>query len=225
MQMALEKGVDLASIEKMMDLQEKWERNEARKAYFAAVADFKKDPPKIIKDQAVNYNTAKGKTSYNHASLGNVTLLTSVALGEHGLSSSFKQAQAGNGQLTITCTLTHRLGYSESTSLTAPPDSSGGKNGIQAIGSTNSYLERYTLLAILGLATHDMDDDGRGNEPKLVKTINERQQGQILDMMNSKSVDQADFLGNYLKVASVEMIPVSMFASAMADLEAVKVAQ
>jgi len=38
---------------------------------------------------------------------------------------------------------------------------SGNKNPIQAIASTVSYLERYTLLAITGLTTKDMDDDGK----------------------------------------------------------------
>ena len=44
----------------------------------------------------------------------------------------------------------------------APLDTSGGKNNIQAMGSAVSYLERYTLLAITGLSTKEMDDDGRG---------------------------------------------------------------
>ena len=36
----------------------------------------------------------------------------------------------------------------------------GSKNAIQAIGSTVSYLCRYTLLCVTGLATSDPDDDG-----------------------------------------------------------------
>jgi hypothetical protein len=42
--------------------------------------------------------------------------------------------------------------------MSAPPDTSGSKNPIQAIGSTQSYLERYTALALLGIATKDMPD-------------------------------------------------------------------
>ena len=43
--------------------------------------------------------------------------------------------------------------------MTAPPDGSGKKNQIQQIASTVTYLERYTLFAILGLASADQDDD------------------------------------------------------------------
>jgi hypothetical protein len=49
--------------------------------------------------------------------------------------------------------------------MNSGPDDSGGKNKIQAIASAKSYLERYTLLAITGLATKDMDDDGRATDP------------------------------------------------------------
>ncbi len=65
-----------------------------------------------------------------------------------------------NGEVTVTCTLTHERGHRESVSITAPPDDSGKKNAIQRIGSTVTYLERYTLLAITGLAAHEQEDDG-----------------------------------------------------------------
>jgi len=62
--------------------------------------------------------------------------------------------------VTVTCILSHELGHSEDgNSLTAPPDCSGNKNGVQGIASTSTFLERYTLKASLGLAT--TDDDGR----------------------------------------------------------------
>lgn len=54
----------------------------------------------------------------------------------------------------------HDMGHTEKRTLRAPRDDSGKKNFIQSMGSTISYLERYTLLAVTGLATHDMDDDG-----------------------------------------------------------------
>ena len=52
------------------------------------------------------------------------------------------------------------MGHSEAVSIAGPLDDSGQKNGIQQIGSTITYLERYTLMAIMGLAAHDQDDDG-----------------------------------------------------------------
>jgi hypothetical protein len=166
-------GVKPEDLEKFLAVQERYEQNEAKKAYVAAMAAFKADPPTIMKDKTVSYK----ETKYNHASLGNVTRTINAGLGQYGLSASWRTEQGDKGLITVTCTITHALGYSESTSLSASPDVSGSKNSIQAIGSTISYLQRYTILALTGLATEEQDDDGGfgGAEfvtPEQVETIN-----------------------------------------------------
>lgn len=148
--------IDVDKLEALLKVQMQYEANEAKKSYVVAMAAFKTDPPKILKDQTVSY----GQTSYNHATLSNVTTLINKALSEHGMTASWIQSQ-DNGSVKVTCRITHILGHSEETSLTAPPDSSGKKNAIQAIGSTVTYLQRYTLLALTGLATYEQDDDGQ----------------------------------------------------------------
>jgi hypothetical protein len=71
-QQAISSGADLEKLEKLLELQERWEKNEARKSYNKAMAQFKANPPKIEKDKKVGYSTAKGKVGYSHASLYNV---------------------------------------------------------------------------------------------------------------------------------------------------------
>lgn len=160
--MAVEKGASIETLEKLMALQERFEANEARKAYHKAMAAFKADPPTIVKSKAVNFATkAGGRTSYRHADLAEAVNAIGEALSKHGLSAAWKTEQkAETNNVTVTCEITHVLGHSESTPLTAPPDTSGTKNSIQAIASTVTYLERYTLLAITGLAAGETDDDG-----------------------------------------------------------------
>jgi len=150
-------GMDVDKLKELLELQERWDATQARKAYVQAMADFKANPPEILKDKTVSYKEVR----YNHASLNNVTSRINKALSEHGLTASWVTSQ-DNGGVKVTCQITHVQGHSESTSLVAPPDSSGSKNAIQAIGSTVTYLQRYTLLALTGLATHDQDDDGAG---------------------------------------------------------------
>ena len=157
---AIEKGYDPAFIEKMMDLSDRHEKNEARKSYVRAMAAFKANPPKILKDSHVEY---KG-TKYDHASLGNVTETISQALSQNDLTAAWETDQ-GDNRITVTCHITHIAGHSESTTLSAGADTSGSKNAIQAIGSTITYLQRYTLLAITGLAAMGQDDDGKDSEP------------------------------------------------------------
>ena len=70
LQMAVQKGADLDQMEKLMGLQERWEANEAKKAYVRAMNAFKANPPEIFKDSTVSYENSDGSTTtYKHASL------------------------------------------------------------------------------------------------------------------------------------------------------------
>lgn len=153
---AMQKGADIAQIEKFMDLQMKWEADQARKAFVSDMAEFKKNPPEIVKDKQVAFSG----TSYMHATLGNVTEAIVAGLAAHGFSHRWDTEQT-SGQITVTCILTHKLGHSERTALSGAKDDSGKKNQIQQMASTITYLQRYTLLAATGVATKDQtDDDG-----------------------------------------------------------------
>jgi len=157
--------VDLDRLERLMDMQLKWEANQARKAFTDAMAEFKKNPPTIYKDKHVEFRTDKGVTAYDHATIGNVVEKVVSALAEHGFSHRWVPNRGEGGMISITCVITHKAGHSEETTLEAGLDQSGGKNNIQAMISTKSYLERHSLLAAVGLATRDTpDDDGRGAE-------------------------------------------------------------
>lgn len=163
---AMDSGADIERLEKLMQMQIIWEEREAKKAYVQAMAEFKRNPPEILKTKLVSFTTRDGDTtSYKHATLGGVTGPIINGLAQHGISHDWDTKQEGQ-VITVTCTLTHKLGHSESTSLTGMPDSSGKKNPIQQMASCVNYLQRYTLLAATGIATKDMDeedDDGRGS--------------------------------------------------------------
>jgi hypothetical protein len=156
--------VDLDRVERFLALKREYEADEARKAYVAAMAKFKAKPLAIVKDKHVKFTTQKGVTEYDHATIGNVVKVICAGLGSEGFSHRWDTKQDA-GKITVTCVITHERGHSESTALTASPDDSGGKNGIQSIASTVTYLQRYTLLAATGMATSDQDDDdGRTGE-------------------------------------------------------------
>lgn len=216
--LAIENKANLTELKEVLELQERWEANEAKKAYNLAMSAFKADPPKIDKDKKVGYDSSKGgRVGYKHASLYNVTQKISAALSKHGLSAQWKTNQSEK-LISVTTTITHRLGHSESTILTAEADSSGNKNPIQAIGSTVTYLERYGLLALTGLATFDSDDDGAAFGSEF---IDSKELNQILDMIAAKEADVPKFL-EFLKIESLEKMPKTKFKQAMAGLESKK---
>lgn len=156
-------GVSMEDLKQMLALQKEYEENEARKAFHLALADFKSEDILIVKDKTVSFEiSGGGVTSYNHASLGNIVKIAVPFMSNHGLSHRWEIEQK-DARVFVTCILTHRLGHSERVTLDAAPDSSGKKNAIQQVSSTVTYLERYTFLAITGLAVEDMnDDDGVG---------------------------------------------------------------
>jgi len=210
---AIEKGSNLDHIAQLMTLKREYEKDEARKAYHEAMTAFKSNPPKIFKDKTVSF----GQTKYNHATLGNVTETISAELSKHGLSASWTTKQ--NGSIEVTCRITHVKGHSEETTLAAGADTSGSKNSIQAIGSTITYLERYTLLALTGLATYEQDDDGQSAEPRVTN-----EQVHILrDVLISLGLEKKTgaFL-KFLGVETLEELPAKDFSKAIAALEAKK---
>jgi hypothetical protein len=160
---AMNNGASMEQLEKLLDLKMRHEANEARKDYVAAMAEFKKNPPTILKDKAVGYTNKDGTfTGYKHATLGNVTNAIVEGLAAHGFSHNWVVRQ-NNGIIEVDCTITHRAGHSEKVTMQATKDDSGKKNAIQQVASAVTYLQRYTLLLATGLATHDQaDDDAEG---------------------------------------------------------------
>lgn len=156
---AIERGMDPATLKELMDLADRHNANEARKAFVTALNEFKANPPSIFKNKAVAFG--QGKTAYKHATLDNVSGEIGAALAKVGISHRWETEQLEGGMIRVTCVLTHALGHSERVPLQASPDTSGSKNAIQAVGSTVTYLQRYTLLAATGMAVQDQDDDGR----------------------------------------------------------------
>lgn len=156
---AVAQGADVDKLGKLMDLQERWQKEEARKAFVAALNEFKRNPPEIYKTKQVAFGA--GKANYKHATLDNVSGVIGAALSKVGISHRWDTEQLEGGLIRVTCVLTHEGGHSERTPLQASPDNSGSKNSIQAVGSTVTYLQRYTLLSATGMAVADQDDDGR----------------------------------------------------------------
>lgn len=151
-------------VSQMIDLQAKYDRHEAEKAYHAAMARFRAEVTNVVKDR-------KGHNSM-YATLGAVMRTISKPLSDNGFNVSWTDAQDHQASaITVTCTVTHAMGHSESTSLTSEYETSGNKNAIQAIASAKSYLNRYTLMGLLGLATED--DDGQCAVPAPVEIISE----------------------------------------------------
>lgn len=150
---ALTSGASIEVLSKLMDLQERWEKTQARKDFDEAIASAKAEIKPVARNK-------KGHNDKRYADFSAYAREVDPILAEHGLSYRFRTEQ--DDRIKVTCVLSHRGGHSETNTLAGPADSSGSKNAIQAIGSTLTYLQRYTLTQALGLAASD-DDDARSS--------------------------------------------------------------
>lgn len=155
---AIDKGLTVEALEKLVALQERWEANQARKKFFSALADFQNKCPELRKNKAVDYGN--GKASYHYAPLSDIDRQIKKFMDECGLSKRWEIQDDGD-KIKVTCLITHNDGHTERTTMSGNPDTTGSKNPIQARGSAIEYMKRYTLIGALGITTADNDIDGR----------------------------------------------------------------
>lgn len=213
-------GVSVADMKDMLALQREYEAGEALKAFNVALAAFKAEDIQIFKKKQVSFENSKGDTTaYKHATLDDIVAITTPYLSKHGFSHRWRPTQSDGGMIKITFILTHEQGHSEETSLQAGLDQSGGKNNIQAMASTVSYLERYTFLAGTGLAVKDMDNDGV--LPEGADGVERITDGQLADMtaLIEEVGSTVGAFALYCKLDSLENMPASKYHAAIQALE------
>jgi len=186
-QQAIERGMTGEQLNSLLDFAERYQANQARLAFHAAMAEFKKNPPRVQKNRLVKF----GNTQYRHATLDHVCEQVIPALSKVGISHHWN-VQQQNGTITVSCILTHEAGHSEATTISGPADTSGSKNPIQSVGSAVKYLQRYTLLAAVGLDAGEEDDDGHlsaGTSPEDLMPEDKLQEWADA-LMGASSVDE-----------------------------------
>jgi hypothetical protein len=209
-------NLDLA--EKLMGLQERWEKNQARKAFDEAMASAKAKIPNITKNREVDFTSAKGRTNYRYEDLGNIAKTVGPILAEHGLSYRYRATSNVNEPVSVTCIISHRDGHFEEITLTAGRDETGNKNSIQAVGSTITYLQRMTLKAALGLAVSN-DDDGKTSEAASKPLVTQEQADKIRDALEASGKDRKKFLKWVAQATpgaeKIEDIPAELYQSCL----------
>jgi hypothetical protein len=204
---AVERGADLDMIEKLMNLQERWEASQARKAFDEAISAAKADIPPIER-------TGKGHNDKRYAT----SQPSPGSLTRSSRSMAFPTASAPRREIGSASRASFRTSpaISRKRRFQRPPDASGSKNAIQAIGSTLTYLQRYSLVQMLGLAAAD-DDDGKASHGGA--TITEDQAADLVALADDVGADRAKFC-KYFKVESFSALPASRFQAAVDALNA-----
>jgi len=203
----IQSGADFATVKEMLAVSKELAAEKARNAFNEAAAAAKAEIPVVARN-------AEGHNKKAYANFAAYASVVDPVIAKYGLRYRFRTEQTD--RITVTCILSHKDGHSEENSLSGPADSSGSKNAIQAIGSTLTYLQRYTLIQALGLAAGD-DDDGRKSD-ETSGPISDDQAKAIRDLIETTGTDIAKFC-EYLKVDAIPDIPASEFPRVVAMLE------
>lgn len=149
--------VDVAKLTAIIDLQERVAARDAEGAFNRAFAAMQKDIPVIV--ERGKADRGNGGT-YTYARFEDVMRALRPVLHAHGFGVSHETEYLDGGKsVKVTGILTHADGHAKRSTFVAPADSGGGKNSVQAMGSSTSYGRRYTVYDLLGIATAAQDDD------------------------------------------------------------------
>jgi hypothetical protein len=202
---ALDPHANVEKLERVMAMYERLKAKEAELAYNAAKGRILKKLAgiKIVRNQSVLYEIDKRKPQkgshqeFKYAPLEEIDKHLRPLLVEEDMDLSYSDEPREGGEILIRGRLKHLpSGHYEDSFMPAPPDSTGGKSSVQAVGSTNSFLRRYIVCNIFNIVVVGDDDDGTGG------TIDEAQTKTILDLLKKAKVGPK-FL-KYMKAQSVE---------------------
>ena len=215
---ARDPAVDIEKFERLMSLRERVSLADARRAFYAALARAKGEFGPILKTRLVDYEhtDGQGRTRYRYEELADIGVVVDPVLSKHGLSYRHKSTQDG-AKIRVTCILSHEDGYSEENSLEGEADKSGKKNPNQAIASTVTYLQRYTLKEAIGIGA-GRDDDAA--EPENVDpTIEPDDVVYVETLIRDTESDLAKFLET-IGAPSIAEMRMSQFKRAIGLLNA-----
>lgn len=148
---ATNKDVDVDKMSALLDMQERILNRNAKQEFSSALANLQAELPEVEK-LATGHNSKYAKFEHILAAI-------KPHLIKYGFAITHR-CDNREGLITVTAVLSHKGGHSEETSVVLPADASGGKNAVQSIGSSMEYGRRYTMNALLGIATKDADVNG-----------------------------------------------------------------
>ena len=202
---ALDPRADAQKLERLTAMYERLKAKEAELAFNAAKGRILKKLAgiKIVKNRPALSEIDNGKPqmglfeAFRYAPLEEIDKHLRPLLAEEEMDLSYSDEPCDGGGILVRGRLKHLPGgHYEDSFMPAPPDTTGGKSNVQAIGSTNSFLRRYVACNIFNIVVVGDDDDGTGG------TIDEAQTKTIVELIKKAKVGPK-FL-KYMRAQSVE---------------------
>ena len=163
---------DVVKLEALLRMRRDMETDQNRREFNRAMAMTQAEMLPVIRD-ATNPHT-----NSTYAKLETIDAQMRPIYTRHGFSVRFGSTESPRGPewLRVLCTVSHSGGFYELNHLDSRLDEVGtrgstNKTGVQAVGSTVSYLRRYLLLMVFNIVlADDPDDDGETQRTRTTTT-------------------------------------------------------
>jgi len=216
--LAIEKGVPVETLAKLVELHERMAAREAARAFADAMARFKTTcPPIPRRSENAQFSVTRNgvKVVRRYASLDDIEATIRKPATDCGLSFRWGDARVENGSLTMACVVSHVGGHSESSAVTLPLESRAGCSEAQKFGAVMTYAQRYSLVHAFGLTSCDEDSDGNDGP---VAYVDAEQIGALEALVEKCPPGTLDRMLRYVGVSAIEEIPAARFEALARDL-------
>lgn len=204
---AVERGADPDQLDKLLALQERYERNEAARQFADAMSTFQSKCPPVVKSR----QAGSGNFAYGYAAYEDVWRVAGPLLSALNIVVSFSFAPHEKGVLG-TILITKGV-HTESRQMYAPLPGMR-VNDCQQYGAAVQYLKRYLLLAALNIVTIGEDDDAAS----AFEPITEEQAARLEEWITETGTNRARFL-EWADVKSLAEMPAEKYPQAIEFLK------
>jgi len=153
-------SADLDRLDRVAVIYERALAREAEQKFALALIQMQRRLP--VLDELGEVTDASGEVKSTYAPWEDTVETIRPVLFRHGFALSFRPGLSLKGEPVVVGVIRHAAGHKEEAELVLPADVSGGKNPVQAVGSSLSYGQRYVTKLLLNLASRRVgDDDGQ----------------------------------------------------------------
>lgn len=149
---------DVDKLERLIALKERMDAAQREKAFFESLALAQAEMPQIDQNGLIDYGAGKGKIPY--AKLEDIDAIIRPLYSPYGFSVSWNSSSVMDGKMVRVEGTFAAHGHKETREMTAPIDTSGGKNGTQGVASTIAYGKRQITKMFWNLIERGKDVDG-----------------------------------------------------------------
>lgn len=160
--MAKDPTVDVAKLERILDMQMKMVAIVAEQRFNEAMTACCKEMPEVRKD------CKNSQTNSKYAKLETISRVAKPIYHRHGFSLKMSQGDCPNPpKMRFVCKVSHVGGHSETHHLDLSPDDTGQKGNqsktkLHGELSTLTYFERYIICGVFDITLVGFDNDGNG---------------------------------------------------------------